>query len=186
MTFFSEIRSHKGIAVRALITGWAIWIIGLVWFFPFVSGYLFVYKVPKPYPVTSPFASPDFSARGVAVSFSLNDPIGSFASLMWLPIAAPRGISPIGLADINTFTFGIVLPFIVGGLCGWVVALLHREQKRTAVRLFVGSMLLMNALLFARYFVLVGANVAYGFIAPLSFYVLASVLGVLLGGKLPA
>ena len=53
MTFFSEIRAHKWIAARALMTGWGLWILILVWFFPFVSRYFFIYKVPKPYPVIS-------------------------------------------------------------------------------------------------------------------------------------
>src|SRR5438132_14146755 len=80
MTFFSEIRAHKWIAARALLTGWGLWILSLVWFFPFISRYFFIYKVPKPYTVTSPFASPDFFGRGLGVSFSLSDLIASAAS----------------------------------------------------------------------------------------------------------
>jgi hypothetical protein len=121
--FFNEIRAHKWIAARALLTGWGLWILSLVWFFPFVSRYFFIYKVPKPYPVTSPFASPDFFGSGVGVSFSLSDPIASAASVMWMPIAAPRGVSEHGLADASTFMFGIVLPFMVTAVCGLVVAL---------------------------------------------------------------
>src|SRR5215510_3205594 len=68
MTFFSEIRAHKWIAARALLTGWGLWILSLEWFFPFISRYFFVYKTPKPFEVTSPFASPDFFVRGVGVS----------------------------------------------------------------------------------------------------------------------
>ena len=184
MTFFSEIRAHKWIAARALMTGWGLWILSLVWFFPFISRYFFIYKVPKPYPVTSPFASPDFFGRGLGVSFSLSEPIASAASVMWMPIAAPRGINEDGLASANTFMFGIVLPFIVAAVCGWVVARFHRKQQRAAVLLFAGSMLLMNLLLFARHVAIVGARVAYAFVGPLSFYVLASVMGILLGGEL--
>jgi hypothetical protein len=184
MTFFSEVRAHKWIAVRALLTGWVLWSLSLLWFFPFVSGYFFVYKVPKPYPVTSPFNSPDFFGRGISVSFSLSDPIGSAASVMWLPIAGPRGLTADGLADANTFVFGIVLPFIVAAVCGGMVALFHRKHQRAAVLLFAGSMFLMNLLLFARHVAIVGANVAYMFLGPLSLYVLASVMGVLLGGEL--
>ena len=74
--------------------------------------------------------------------------------------------------------------FIVAAVCGWVVARFHRKQQRAAVLLFAGSMLLMNLLLFARHVAIVGARVAYAFVGPLSFYVLASVMGILLGGEL--
>ncbi len=184
MTVFREIRSHKRIAARALLTGWGLWILSLVWFFPFISGYFFNFKVRKPYPVTSPFASPDFFARGLGVAFSLRDPIGSASSVMWMPIAAPRGINQRGLADVGTFMFGIVLPFIVAVVCGWVVTRFHRKQQRAAVLLFAGSILLMNILLFARFAVNVGSRAAYAFAGPLSLYVLASVGGILLGGLL--
>jgi len=172
MTVFREIRSHKWIAARALLTGWVLWILSLVWFFPFVSRYLFNFKVPKPYPVTSPFASPDFFSRGLGVAFSLSDPIGSASSVMWMPIGAPRGINQRGLADVGTFMFGIVLPFIVAVVCGWVVTRFHRKQQRAAVLLFAGSILLMNILLFARFAVNVGSRAAYAFAGPLSLYVL--------------
>jgi len=184
MTVFREIRSHKWIAARALLTGWVLWILSLVWFFPFVSRYLFNFKVPKPYPVTSPFASPDFFSRGLGVAFSLSDPIGSASSVMWMPIGAPRGINQRGLADVGTFMFGIVLPFIVAVVCGWVVTRFHRKQQRAAVLLFAGSILLMNILLFARFAVNVGSRAAYAFAGPLSLYILTSVGGILLGGLL--
>jgi hypothetical protein len=182
MTVFTEIRSHKWMVARALLISWGLWILSLAWFFPFISGYFFNFKAPKPYPVTSPFASPDFVARGVSVYISLSDPIGSATSVMWLPIAAPRGISDRGLADVRTFLFGIVLPLIVAVVCGWVVARFHRKQQRAAVLLFAGSILLMNVLLFARFAVNVGSSAAYAFAGPLSLYVLASVAGILLGG----
>jgi len=44
MTVFREIRSHKWIAARALLTGWGLWILSLVWFFPFVL--LFAGSIP--------------------------------------------------------------------------------------------------------------------------------------------
>src|SRR5262245_19570809 len=122
MTFFTEIRAHKWIAARPLLTGWTLWILSLMWFFPFVSLYFLVYTTHKPLEVTSPFASPDFFVRGVGVSFSLSEPISSIASLIWMPIAAPRGIDQRGLTDVRNFTFGILLPFIVAAVCGWVVA----------------------------------------------------------------
>jgi hypothetical protein len=184
MTFFREICAHKWTAARVLLTGWGLWILSLVWFFPFVSRYLFVYKTPKPFQVTSPFQSPDFFVRGVGVSFSLSDPINSAASVIWMPIAAPRGIYEGGLTDVRNFMFGIVLPFIVAAVCGWVVARSHRNQQRAAVFLFAGSILLMNILLFARYAANVSSRVAYAFAGPLSLYVVASVSGILLGGGL--
>jgi hypothetical protein len=183
MISISEVRKHKWIAARALLTGWALWIISLVWLFPYVSNYLFVYKVPKPYPV-GPLASPDFFGRGLGVSFSLSDPVSSAASVLWMPIAAPRQISEHGLADPNTFIFGLVLPFIVAAVCGGIVALFHREHRRMAVFAFAGSMLLLNILFFVRHIAIVGINVAYMFLGPLSLYVAASVSGGLLGGRL--
>ena len=77
-----------------------------------------------------------------------------------------------GLADVGTFMFGIVLPFIVAVVCGWVVTRFHRKQQRAAVLLFAGSILLMNILLFARFAVNVGSRAAYAFAGPLSLYVL--------------
>ena len=186
MTFFKEIRAHKWISARGLLTGWGLWILSLVWFFPFVSPYFFSPRTaPKPYQVSSPFESPDFNVVGVGgVSLSLNDPIGSATSVMWLPIAAPHGINQQGLADVGTFMFGIVLPFIVAAVCGWLVARFHRKQQKAAVLLFAGSILLMNTFLFARFALNVGSYGASAFAGALSLYVLASVAGILLGGLL--
>src|SRR4030095_5041486 len=150
MTILNEIRRHKWIAARALLTGWALWIVSLVWLFPFISNYLFIYKVPKPYPV-GPLASPDFFGRGLGVSFSMSDPISSAASVLWMPIAAPRQITEHGLADSNAPIFGIVLPFIVAAVCGWGVGRFHREQRRMAIALFAGSMLFVDTLFFIRH-----------------------------------
>ncbi len=180
---FREISAHKWMAVRALLTGCALWILSLVFLFPFISRYLFIYKVPKPHPV-GPLESPDFFGRGIDVSFSLSDPIASAASVLWMPIAAPRGITPNGLADSNAFVFGIVLPLVVAAVCGWVVVHFHRKQQRAAGVLFAGSMLLMNLLLFGRHVAIVGTRIALAFGGPLSLYVLASVAGILLGGAL--
>src|SRR5262245_49342566 len=184
MTVSTEIRAHKWIALRALLTGWVLWIFSLVWFFPFASSYFFDFEVPKPYPVNRPFASPDFHARGLGVAFSLSDPIGSASSVMWMPIAAPIGINQRGLWDFATLLFGIVMPFIVAAVCGWIVARLHRSQKRAAVLLFAGSILLVNLMFFARFAANVGSRAAYGFAGPLALYVIASVAGILLGGGL--
>jgi hypothetical protein len=184
VTFLRQIRAHKWIAARALLTGWSLWILSLVLFFPFISSYFFVREVPKPYPVNRPFQSPDFFARGVSVSFSLSDPIGSASSVMWLPIAAPRGINERGLADAATFTFGIVLPLIVAAVCGWVVAFVHRDRQRLAVLLFAASIILINLLFFGRLFANVGSRAAYEFAGPLALYVSASVAGILFGGGL--
>ena len=177
-----DVRTHSWIPARALLTGWALWIISLLWFFPFVSNYLFIYKAPKPYPV-GPLASPDFFGRGLGVSFSWGDPISSAASVLWMPIAAPRQISERGLADPNTFIFGVVLPFIVAAVCGGIVAFFHREHRRMAVFAFACSMLLVNILLFVRHVAIVGISVAYMFLGPLSLYVAASVGGSFVGGR---
>ena len=103
MTVFREIRSHKWTAARALLTGWGLWILSLVWFFPFVSHYFFAFKFPKPYPVTRPFASPEFFAKGLGIAFSLSDPIGSASSVMWR--STPRGQSSASLQLFSAIPF---------------------------------------------------------------------------------
>jgi hypothetical protein len=183
MSFFREVRAHKWTAARALLTGWGVWILSLVWFFPFVEPYFFgILEVPKPYPVSQPVQSPNFSVNHFGASFSIDHLISSVSSLLWMPVGSRIGSTPRGLRDVPTFLFGIVLPLIVAAVCGWLVARLHRKQQRAAVLLFASSILLMYLLLFAHFAANVGSSAAYAFVGPLSLYVIASVAGILLGG----
>jgi hypothetical protein len=183
MTFFREVRAHKWTATRALLTGWGVWILSLMWFFPFVEPYFFgISKVPKPYPVSRPVQSPDFSVNHYGASFSLDHFISSVSSFLWMPVGSRMGSTPRGLRDVPTFLFGIVLPLIVAGVCGWLVSRFHRSQQRAAVLLFASSILLTYLLLFAHFAVNVGSSAASAFVGPLSLYIIASVAGILLGG----
>ena len=172
-------------AARALLTGWVLWFSSLLWLFPHVSRYFFpVRQIPKPFEITSPAQSPNFNVSGVGVSISWSNPIDSLASVLWLPVAAPRGIYETGLSDPGTFMFGIVLPFVVAVVCGGVVALFHRRLKRESVFLFAATIALVNLLLFVRFAVTVSGAAAYALARPLWFYIAISVIGILLGGEL--
>jgi hypothetical protein len=163
VSFFREIQSHRWMAARALLLGWGGWIVSLLWFFPFVSPYFF--------------------GNGLGVAFSASHPIGSFSSLMWMPVGAPISIQHRGV--VGSVLFGIVLPLTVAAICGWLVASFHRQQQRAAVLLFAGSILVVDVLLFGHYVLLVGSRVAYQVLAgPLAGYLAALVLGILLGGGL--
>jgi hypothetical protein len=164
VSFFREIRAHRRIAARALLTGWGLWIFSLLWFFPFVSPYFF--------------------GNGVSAAFSTGSLIGSTASVMWMPVGAPMSINQGALRDVWPFVFGIVLPLIVAAICGWLVARFHRGHQRAVVLLFAGSILLMDLLFFGHFVFTVGSGPAYAFAGPLAFYVAASVGGILLGGGL--
>ena len=163
--------------------GWGVWILSLMWFFPFVEPYFFgISQVPKPYPVSQPVQSPDFSVNHYSASFSPDHFISSLSSFLWTPVGSRMGSTPNGLRDAPTFLFGIVLPFIVAAVCGWLVARFHRHQQRAAVLLFAGSIFFMYLLLFAHFAATVGSGGAYALVGPLSLYVIASVVGILLGG----
>src|SRR5262249_35138897 len=152
VTLFREVRAHKGMSGRALLTGWGLWFFCLLCFFPFASTYFFPPRiVPKPPRVFSPFESPNFYVgAGLATSFSFDDPIGSASSVLWMAVGAPLALA--GPArDVSKIGFGFVLPLIVAAICGWLVARFHLEMKRAAVLLFAGSMVLMYLLLFARF-----------------------------------
>jgi hypothetical protein len=184
VALFREVRAHKRMSGRALLTGWGLWFFCLLWFFPFASTYFFPPRiVPKPPRVFSPFESPNFYVGGgMAASFSFDDPIGSASSVLWMPVGAPLAGS---YRDVSKIGFGFVLPLIVAGICGWLVARFHRDLKRAAVLLFAGSMLLVYLLLFGRFALLVG-GLAGMLAGPLAVYVVLSTAGVLLGGGLLA
>jgi len=158
VSFFKEIRGHKRIAARALLTGWVMWILCSKSIFPLVSPFFFGAWTVMWMPVLG---------GGV-----LARPSNKWAEL--------RHVYP--------FVFEVALPLIVGSICGWVVARFHRGQQTGAVLLFAGSILLMDLLLFGLLFgrpiLFVGPPVDYGFVGPVAANVAASVLGILLGGGL--
>ncbi len=149
-----EIRAHKRIAARALLTGWVIWILCNFSIFPLVSPFF-------------------FGAWGVWWNPVLGGGI----------LARPLDNSA-EFRRVYPFVFAVVLPLIVGGTCGWLVARFHRDQRTAVILLFAGSILLINLQLFGRGFLFVKGSVPYVFVGPLVANVAASVLGILLGGGL--
>jgi hypothetical protein len=179
---FREIRAHKGIAASALLIGWGVWILSLMWFFPFVSQYFLPTRMfPKPYPV-GPFESPNFVAKGVGVAINLSDPIGSAWSLLIMPVGTLFDMA--GLGALYRFGFSVALPLVVAAICGWLVARFHRPQQKAVVLLFAGSILAMDLLLFGNFVLTLGPRPAYVLLGPLTAYVAASVGGILFGGAL--
>jgi hypothetical protein len=172
VSFFKEIRGHKRIAARALLTGWVMWILGGISIFPLV-----------------------FFGTNVGFDFEPRHPIGTAWSFMWMPV-----LGPASFHRPFSFVFAVALPLIVGAMCGWLVARwqicaqrhppairisqVHRDQQTGVVLLFAGSILLMDLLLFGPFILTVGPLVANLFFGPLAANVAASVLGILLGGGL--
>ena len=157
VSFFREIRGHKGIAAKALLTGWGMWILGGMSIFPLV-----------------------FFGTNMGYGFEPSHPIGSAWSFMWMPVLGPGRFHQ----PASYLVVAVASPLIVGALSGWLVARLHRDQQTGVVLLFAGSILLIDLLLFGPFILTVGPPVAYVFAGPLAANVAASVLGVLLGGGL--
>lgn len=176
-----SVLASKRSAVTALLTGWGAWIMSLVWLFPFVSTRMFVWTSPKPFPVTIPQQSPDFSVAGFQASLSLSYPVGSVRSLLWMPINGPIAINQSGL-HLKPFVFGIVLPMVVMGICGWLVARLHRQVQRASVVLFAASILVVQLVFFATFVREVGLSFASSFVVPHTAFTAAMMLGTLIGG----
>jgi hypothetical protein len=154
VSLFKEIRAHKRIAARALLTGWVTWILCSFSILPLASPFFF----------------------------------GEW-NVMWSPLlgggilARPLNNSA-EFRHTYPFLFAVVLPLIVGAMCGWLVARFHRNQRTTVVLLFAGTVLLMNLLLFGRGFLFPRSPAAYVFFGPLAANIAASLLGILLGGGL--
>lgn len=106
------------IAARALLTGWGLWTVFILWVLPkFVGGHI-----------------------GVAIAPS--DPIGT----AWTIMTAPIGIQSV-LGRPFSFGLAFGLPLVVWALCGGLVAVFHRNQRTFAVMLLAASVLLMNLFL---------------------------------------
>jgi hypothetical protein len=154
ISFFKEIRGHKRIAARALVTGWVMWILcGL--------------SIP---PLVSPFF---FGAWGVWR-----------ISLLGGGLLAHPVNKSAEFPHIYPFVFAVAMPLMVGVLCGWLVARFHRNQQTAVILLFAGSILLMDLLLFGLFILFVRPITGHVFGGPLGANAAASVLGILLGGGL--
>ena len=164
ISFFKEIWGHKWIAARALLIGWALWI-------------LYITTILR-------LLTPYFIGSGFGVAITLSDPIDTIFTILSAPIGVQAGLNrPF------SFVFGVLLPFVVWALCGWIVARLHRGHQTGVVLLFAGSILLMEILLFGQFILSVKPPVAwlYTFVGRsggYAAYVVTSILGILLGGGL--
>jgi hypothetical protein len=156
VSLFKEIRGHKWVAARALLIGWGMWVLGGMSIFPLA-----------------------FYGTNLGFAFEPSHPFGSAWSFMWMPV-----LGPAGLHRSSYLALAIALPLIVGAICGWLVARFHRDQRTVVVLLFAGSILLTDLLLFGPFTLTVGSSVASVFVGPLAANVVASVLGILMGGGL--
>src|SRR5213075_1215944 len=64
VNLFREIRAHKQVAARGLLTGWGLWIVSLLWLFPFVMPYFF-----------------ELHGNTISAEFSLTHPVASVGSI---------------------------------------------------------------------------------------------------------
>jgi hypothetical protein len=170
VNFFEEIRGHKWIAARALLIGWGMWILFVTLIFPYLT--------------------PFFLGSNLGVSIEPRDPIGT----AWTVLSAPVGVQTN--IERPSIVFGFVLPLIVWGMCGWLVARFHRDQQTSVVLCFAGSILLLALLFFGKsrsflYFSPPASWLLYVYVRNLVLYVgvlalniAPSVLGILLGGGL--
>jgi hypothetical protein len=158
VSFFKEIRGHKATAARALLLGWGLWTLYIMWVIPRLTPY-FLGTTGEP---------------SVGVAFVPSDPIGS----TWTILTAPVGFH-FAVERPFSFVFAFALPLIVWALCGLLVARFHREQRTSVVLLFAGSILLMNLLLNALFHYV--PEISLGLLVGNAA---TSFLGILLGGGL--
>jgi hypothetical protein len=119
MSFVREIRGHKWIAARALVLGWAIWVLFVMLIFPYLTRF---------------FLDGSFS-----VFIEPRDPIATVMTIVSAPIGVQQNVDrPFS----NVLAF--VLPFIVWVTCGWLVARFHRAQRTSVVLLFAASILVFG------------------------------------------
>jgi hypothetical protein len=117
VTLFKEIRGHKWIAARALLTGWGIWVLCGVSILRIVSPFF-------------------FGAWGVMWNPALGGGV----------LARPLDNSA-EFPHVYPFVFAVAFPLMVGAMSGWLVARFHRVQQTSVVLLFAGSILLMDLVL---------------------------------------
>jgi len=156
---FSEIRGHKGNAAQTLLIGWGIWAFYVLWVVPFLTPY--------------------FLGGNFGVSIVPSEPIGSAWSALWAPVLMQfNGPKPFSMV------FAFVLPFVVWSMCGWLAARLQREQQRVVVLVLALSVLVVNVLLAGPFMFRVGWRLGFAVLGSLAANAVASVIGVLVGGKL--
>jgi hypothetical protein len=156
VSLFTEIRAHPWIAARAILTGWGTWILGGMLMFPLA-----------------------FVGTNIGYDFEPQHPIATAWSFMWMPVLGQAGLG----RPFYISVLAVALPFMVGMMCGWLVARLHRDQQTGAVLLFACSILLVDLLLFVP-FILALSSVGYLFVELVAADIAVSILGILYGGGL--
>jgi hypothetical protein len=158
VTLFRETWAHKGIAARALLVGWGMWVVYVMLVLPLLTSY--------------------FLGDNLAVGIESRDLIGTAWSVLWAPV-----LIQVSAGRPFSFVFALVLPLVVWAMCGWLVARLHRRQQRATVCLFAASIVLANALLLTQLALRVGPVIASQHLAvPLAANIVVSFLGFLIGG----
>jgi len=177
VSFFREIRTHKWLAARALLTGWGIWIV-------------FAMSIPA---LVTPYF---LGGNALGIDIDLRHPIGMAWALLWEPVFIPATMNLLRPSPFS-FVFSFALSLIAWSIVGWVVARadfgfdpgsnssaglsLVVRLNRDLVLQFAGSILLMHLLGIGPYIHFTGPP-AYPLIGPLAVNAAISVLGILLGG----
>jgi hypothetical protein len=154
VSLFKEIRGHKWIGARALLTGWTMWILcgvsiphlvqlfffgeWMAWFNPVIGGGILAHPLSK-----------------------------------WAEYR-----------HVTTFVLEVPLPLLVGAMCGWLVARFHRDQRTGMVLLFAGSVLLMNLYYFGQFLFYAKTSTISPFAWSLAINAFVALPGILLGGGL--
>ena len=162
VSFVREIRAHKRIAARALLTGWTAWFFAALLIFPVL-----------------------FLGTNVGIDVTHSHPLDIIQGMFWTPVLGPASLHREGpWVTPFSYVLAVVLPLIVGTVSGWLVSRFHREHRTAVVLLFAGSVLLTNLFLVGPFTFRVGYRVLYIFAGPLAASAVASVLGILIGGGL--
>ena len=98
VSFFKEIRGHKATGAWALLMGWGLWTLYMLWIVPLITPYF-------------------LGIKNVGVAIVPSDPIGT----TWTILTAPVGFH-LGFQRPFSFVFAVALPLIVWALCGWLVS----------------------------------------------------------------
>ena len=157
VSVFKEVRSHKRIAARAMLIGWAIWTI-----FAVMNNPLF-------------FAS-FFRGNMAGVEIQARHPVGIWAFLVWVQVALPFLIKMLIGWIVVRVDVGIEPTKSLGPK---LIVRFHRDL----VLLFAASVLLLNILVVGLLLSVADAR-GYPLIRPLAANAAVSVFAVLLGGSL--
>ena len=185
---FKELRNHAWNAAASVMTGWALWYLCVVTIFPGLSNFLF--------------------GSGLRPEIELSHPIGSAWTILWTPIKLPVVINQPFL-----YAYSVLMPLIAWAICARMVRIvggidfdrtedrtrkwarlavrIHRDRQTSVVLLFAASTLLLNLLVIGPFiFELqhlpqgLHAELLYSYVGYFVMSIIASILGILIGGGL--